>query len=157
MDHEFHFICKQESKRFIWILGIIFAVLMVVQHLELPYGSDLSSLLSSKVLFIRENSSPPGEPTSSSTTSSLNATYTNEVHETRKVTQASTLTKVDSEHNSSQFEGNVTRSNDSSSLTELSAVTNKTFDVSAMSVLPISTMNEVLQKRHSLPRSNVCL
>lgn len=212
MDHGFQFTCLQESKRFIWLLGIIFAVLMVVQHFELPYGSDLSSLLSSKVPFIRKSYSSAGELSSDSEMSGkstlsdgLNSTYTHAVHETSSDTEASTLMKEtnyenagkdgenstlkgdkssvssgtpekakDTEHNISSKEvtesngssfgiiqtrplqGNLTRSNASSSLTDLPAV-NKTSNMSTMPVMPISKMIEILQQSRSSPHSLVCI
>ncbi|XAR69298.1 Xylogalacturonan beta-1,3-xylosyltransferase [Bertholletia excelsa] len=44
MGHEFRHFLQGESRRLIWVIGIIFSLILVVQYFELPYGSVVSSL-----------------------------------------------------------------------------------------------------------------
>ncbi|KAK1367786.1 hypothetical protein POM88_033878 [Heracleum sosnowskyi] len=62
MDNGYQFRCKN----LILLFAIVFAVVMVVQHFELPYGSELlPSLLSSKVSYIKKSYFPAGGESSS--------------------------------------------------------------------------------------------
>lgn len=38
-------LCQVETRRLIWIIGLLFALILVFQYLELPYGSFLPSLI----------------------------------------------------------------------------------------------------------------
>lgn len=62
MDNGYHFWCKN----LVLLVAILFAVVMVVQHFELPYGSELlPSLLSPKVSYNKESHFPVGGESSS--------------------------------------------------------------------------------------------
>lgn len=46
MGMELLSVCQVETRRVLWIVGMIFALVLVVQRLEHPYGNLLSSILS---------------------------------------------------------------------------------------------------------------
>lgn len=39
-------LCQAETRRFLWIMGLLFALVIMFQYFELPYGTGLSSLFS---------------------------------------------------------------------------------------------------------------
>ncbi|XP_016510893.2 putative glycosyltransferase At5g03795 [Nicotiana tabacum] len=47
MGSEFHlFLCRAETRRVLWLMGSVFAFVILVQYLELPYGTLIGSLFS---------------------------------------------------------------------------------------------------------------
>lgn len=44
MGHDFRSMFHMETRRLIWLIATVFAVVLVVQYLELPYGNVISSL-----------------------------------------------------------------------------------------------------------------
>lgn len=57
MDQQLLRLCQVETKSLIWVTGMMFAVILVFQYFELPYGNVLSSLFSAdKVLVVRNGS-----------------------------------------------------------------------------------------------------
>ncbi|PRQ27518.1 putative xylogalacturonan beta-1,3-xylosyltransferase [Rosa chinensis] len=57
MGQELLSFCPTEAKRLLWIVGMLFALILVLQHLELPYGSNLSSVLTAGQVPVEKNSS----------------------------------------------------------------------------------------------------
>ncbi|KAI7988732.1 putative glycosyltransferase [Camellia lanceoleosa] len=92
MDHGHRPKYRMETRRLLWLLGVTFAVVMVFQHFELPYGSVLSSLLSTgKVSFQGKSSFPAGhEPSNSELIG--NTTLLNDLNSTKTI-EASDLMK----------------------------------------------------------------
>ncbi|CAB4297043.1 unnamed protein product [Prunus armeniaca] len=90
-------ICQAETKRLLWIAGMLFAVILVVRHLELPYGNLLSSILSStKVPLVGKSGFHAGySPSNSeivgnlSLSNDLNNTGTYAIHEKASNTRSS--------------------------------------------------------------------
>ncbi|CAK9188466.1 unnamed protein product [Ilex paraguariensis] len=171
-----------ETRRLIWLLGTIFAVIMVVQYSEIPYGSVLSSILSAgKASFAGESNSPAKNLPSNSdrvgnTTllNGLNLTYKYALPPT--ISSVSTASPHNWDHNlippamsvdlniysvhkdetdmltkdeKGPGQSNLATSNSNSSLTALSAVSNK----SEMPVLSIAQMKGLLLQSHSSPCS----
>ncbi|XP_030452643.1 probable glycosyltransferase At5g03795 isoform X2 [Syzygium oleosum] len=46
MDHKFHSICQLETRKLLWLVGISFAMVLLLQSIELPRGNVLGSLFS---------------------------------------------------------------------------------------------------------------
>lgn len=46
MRYEISHICQVETRRCIWLVGLVFAVVFMVQYFELPYGDVISSIFS---------------------------------------------------------------------------------------------------------------
>ncbi|XP_050388289.1 probable glycosyltransferase At3g07620 [Argentina anserina] len=57
MGQDLFSFCPTEARRLLWIVGMLFALILVLQHLELPYGSHLSSVLSARQVPVEKNSS----------------------------------------------------------------------------------------------------
>lgn len=58
MGHELFSISRIGTKRVLWMMGLMFAMILALQYFELPYGFSLSSLLSAgKVSVIEEGDS----------------------------------------------------------------------------------------------------
>lgn len=97
MGQELLSICQAETRRLLWIAGMLFAVILVVQHLELPYGNLLSSILSStKVPLVGKSGFHAGySPSNSevvgnlSLSNDLNNTGTYAIHEKASNTRSS--------------------------------------------------------------------
>ncbi|KAA0064084.1 putative glycosyltransferase [Cucumis melo var. makuwa] len=65
MGQELFSMSRIGTKRVLWLMGLMFAMILAFQYFELPYGFSLSSLLSAgKVSVMEEGSSqsPVGEP-----------------------------------------------------------------------------------------------
>ncbi|CAL5431714.1 unnamed protein product [Camellia sinensis] len=46
MGLEFRSLCHAESRRVVWLMGMMFAIALVMQYFELPYGSSISAIFS---------------------------------------------------------------------------------------------------------------
>ncbi|KAL7187632.1 hypothetical protein ACSBR1_037653 [Camellia fascicularis] len=46
MGHELRYLCPVEARRLVWLIGMMFAVVLIVQHFEFPYNSVLVSIYS---------------------------------------------------------------------------------------------------------------
>ncbi|XP_052208796.1 probable glycosyltransferase At5g03795 [Diospyros lotus] len=98
MDHGGLLVCQTEPRRLLWLFGLILAVVLTFQHFEFPYGSALSSLLSSgKVSFQEIRSLPAGDNSELSGNATLlnglTSTSTHTIHNTRNITGVSDLEK----------------------------------------------------------------
>ncbi|KAM7493314.1 hypothetical protein LguiB_027923 [Lonicera macranthoides] len=90
MGHEFLHKFPVESRRIVWLIGVLFAMVLVVQYFELPYGNVISSLISSGKAQIL---SPRPESFSNTTLfdglNSTNMNVADEVHEIANITEIS--------------------------------------------------------------------
>ncbi|XP_059458446.1 probable glycosyltransferase At5g03795 [Corylus avellana] len=57
MGRELLCLCRVEARRLIWLIGMMFAVILVFQYCEFPYGNLLSSLFSAGKASVGGNSS----------------------------------------------------------------------------------------------------
>lgn len=103
MGHELLYACQGETRRLLWLMGIMFAVIVAFQYLELPYNNVLSSVFSSgKVPGAEKNSLVTGDPPSRSAIvnkktylDGMNSTGANPVHETFKSLRVSEAEDTD--------------------------------------------------------------
>lgn len=104
MGQELLSICPVETRRLLWILGMMFGLILVLQHLELPYRNPLSSVLSATKVPLEGNSGfRAGDPPSNfdmvgnvSVSDGLNHTDTYAFHEIANNTRTSDLVSDES-------------------------------------------------------------
>ena len=46
MGHEVRYLCQVEARRLVLLIGMVFAVVLVMRYIELPYGSVTTSIFS---------------------------------------------------------------------------------------------------------------
>ncbi|KAI4370079.1 hypothetical protein MLD38_018463 [Melastoma candidum] len=66
MDQKPFLVCRVDSRRFLWLLGISFSAVLLFQYFGLPYGSLLSSLISTPEVSREGDNASLGEPPSTS-------------------------------------------------------------------------------------------
>uniref|UniRef100_A0A5B7BUN7 Exostosin GT47 domain-containing protein n=1 Tax=Davidia involucrata TaxID=16924 RepID=A0A5B7BUN7_DAVIN len=97
MGHESRYLCKVETRRLLWLMGMVLAAVLVVHYFELPYVHVISSLFSaSKAQTLEIGSLPTGDSShypkmlvNVTPSNVLNSTDTDAVHETVNVTKIS--------------------------------------------------------------------
>lgn len=73
MGHEHQYLL--ETKKFVWFVAVIFAVLMMFQYFEFPYGDVVSSLFSASKAQTVVNGTYPSEPSTEIPQVSSNITH----------------------------------------------------------------------------------
>lgn len=89
MGQQLYSLCQVETKKLLWVMGMLFGVIIVFQYFELPYGSALSSLFSAgKVSGVVNSGFPNGNSPSKPNTignitflNGSNSTNTHAIHE----------------------------------------------------------------------------
>ncbi|KAL2544929.1 Exostosin family protein [Forsythia ovata] len=95
MGNELRYICLLETRRLLLVMGVIFALVLFIQYIELPYGDVWSSLFSARnsqvapagIFSTGDSSSNPNSSRNSMYTSNLNSTNVNDVHVVSNVTK----------------------------------------------------------------------
>ncbi|XP_059657181.1 probable glycosyltransferase At5g03795 isoform X2 [Cornus florida] len=97
MGHRFRYLCQTETRRLLLLMGMAFAVVLLVQYFEHPYGYIISSLFTAgKAQDLVIGSLPAGDSSHNHKTlgnttlfNTLNSTDTNAVHEIVNATKTS--------------------------------------------------------------------
>lgn len=112
MGYEIRCSCQGETKRLLWLMGIMFTVIVAFQYFELPYDRVLSSVFSTGKVpapAVENNSLVTGGPESKSeiasdTANGLNSTGTHNVHEMANDTRTSKAEDVNLQDDSDEGE-----------------------------------------------------
>lgn len=89
MGYEISHICQVETRRCIWLVGVVFAMVLIVQYLELPYGNVISSVFSDGKAQVPVSGSSPSSDLSHKT-NNLNSTgtiFANEMANKTKISE----------------------------------------------------------------------
>ncbi|XP_022865337.1 probable glycosyltransferase At5g03795 isoform X1 [Olea europaea var. sylvestris] len=95
MGYELRRVCLLETRRLLLVMGVIFAVFLFIQYVELPYGNIVSTLFSghrpqvapAEIFSTGDSSSNPNASRNSMYSSNLNSTNVNDVHAVSNVTK----------------------------------------------------------------------
>lgn len=103
MSSELGRICQVETRRWLWLIGIVFAVVLMAQYVELPYGNIISSVLPDGRTQVSEKGSLPvnlpsypnksSNPADLDNLNSTRTTLSNEKTDTVKITEEKNLTQ----------------------------------------------------------------
>ncbi|KAL5783305.1 hypothetical protein ACOSP7_008334 [Xanthoceras sorbifolium] len=148
MGHEFQSLCSGETRRLLWLTGIMFAAVITFQYVELPYDNVFSSLFSTgKVPVAQKSSSVIDSPSSKSENISnvtlyngFNSTGTYPMNEMANNTRTSEVVVTDPK-NEFVSGGNEDRDTDKESSTEKSEDLNK------------NSMVDIIRKANNEPTS----
>lgn len=88
MGYEISHICQVETRRCIWLVGVVFTMVLMVQYLELPYGNVISSVFSDGKAQVPVSDSSPSSDLSHKT-NNLNSTGTISANEMANKTKIS--------------------------------------------------------------------
>lgn len=95
MGYELRYVCLLETRRLLLVMGVIFALFLFVQYVELPYSNIVSTLLSAhrpqvapaEIFSTGDSSSNPNASRNSMYSRNLNSTNVNDVHVVSNVTK----------------------------------------------------------------------
>ncbi|KAL8101655.1 putative glycosyltransferase At5g20260 [Apium graveolens] len=104
MSSELGRICQLETRRWVWLIAVVFAVVVMAQYVELPYGNIISSILpDGRTQISAKGSSLPGDlstypnkssnPTELDNLNSTPTTLSNEKTDTAIITEKKNSTQ----------------------------------------------------------------
>lgn len=171
MDKKFQCCFPGETWRLLWLMGLIFAVITIFQHVELQYGIMLLSISYSPKDLVAGNSTRSLTngivPALPQLTSPPNTTLPKNV-ESNSITSValvgsntSALPKdaaisLASNRSSKELQNNLTPLHNKSSVTSVRRVKNM-HEKPISIVISIAEMNNLLLKSRSSPNSMVCI
>ncbi|KAM1022447.1 hypothetical protein ACFX15_042579 [Malus domestica] len=152
--------CQVKTRTLLWIVGMLFAVILVVQHLELPYGTVLSSMLSAakvpvegKSRFQAVDSPSDSEAVGNvSLSNDLNYTGTYRIHEIANDTRTSGFVLERNEVSNRTLEIDEDTGDDQEEPSDNFAKQNRTFIVE--NVNPLETDVEQERRHSSFEKQN---
>ncbi|WOG81401.1 hypothetical protein DCAR_0100548 [Daucus carota subsp. sativus] len=138
MSSELGRICQVETRRWLWLIGLVFAFVLMAQYVELPYGNIISSVLPDGRTQVSEKSSPLPANLSSDTSKSGNTADLDNLNSTR-----TPLSNVQTDTAKSNEVKNLTQESDSS-LVSNSASDNPSLTTKPEDNVVLTQENEIL-------------
>ena len=138
MSSELGRICQVETRRWLWLIGLVFAFVLMAQYVELPYGNIISPVLPDGRTQVSEKSSPLPANLSSDTSKSGNTADLDDLNSTR-----TPLSNVQTDTAKSNEVKNLTQESDSS-LVSNSALDNPSLTTKPEDTVVLTQENEIL-------------